>query len=179
MKMKNLIAMAAIASVSAGALAGHHMAGEGHSAKHSMADHAVTQLNIVEIAAGNSDFSTLVAAVEAADLASVLQGDGPYTVFAPTNEAFAALPEGTVDTLLMPENKDKLVEILTYHVVPGKVTAAEVIKLSSAKTVQGEQIAISTNDGQVMINNAHVINADIAASNGVIHVIDTVILPSS
>ena len=185
MEIKTLIAAVAVASVATGALAGHHMAGEGHSAKHGTADHAAAQADIVEIAAGNSDFSTLVTALEAADLAGVLQGDGPYTVFAPTNEAFAALPEGTVEMLLKPENKDKLIAVLTYHVVPdnlaipGKVTATDVTKLSSAKTVQGDEIAISTHEGRVMINDAHVIVADISASNGVIHVIDAVILPSS
>lgn len=178
MTIKTLIVAAAVAA-SANAFAGHHMADEGKMTMHGSDQHAVTQTTIVDIAAGNKDFSTLVAAIEAADLAGVLQGDGPYTVFAPTNEAFAALPDGTVEMLLKPENKDKLVAVLTYHVVPGKVSASEVTKLTSATTVQGDQIAISSHDGKVMIDNAHVISADIAASNGVIHVIDTVILPNS
>ncbi len=176
MKLKALVAATAISAMlpaAMTALAGHHAEGE-HMAKHSMA-----KPNIVEIAASNNDFSTLVAAVQAADLAEVLQGDGPYTVFAPTNEAFSALPDGTVEMLLKPENKDKLVEVLTYHVVAGEVYAKDVTALSSAKTVQGDTIQISTHDGMVMIDNAHVVSADIAASNGVIHVIDAVILPNS
>jgi uncharacterized surface protein with fasciclin (FAS1) repeats len=135
--------------------------------------------DIVQIAAGNPDFSTLVAALQAADLVSVLEGDGPFTVFAPTNEAFAKLPEGTVENLLKPENKDQLVAVLTYHVVAGKVSAEDAMKLSSAKSVQGGEIAITTKDGAVMVDNANVVAADIDASNGVIHVIDNVILPAS
>jgi uncharacterized surface protein with fasciclin (FAS1) repeats len=132
--------------------------------------------NIVEIAAGNPDFSTLVAAVKAAGLAETLSGTGPFTVFAPTNAAFAKLPAGTVEDLLKPENKDKLTAILTYHVVAGEVMAADVVKLSSADTVNGKAVTISTADG-VKINDATVTATDIDASNGVIHVIDTVILP--
>lgn len=131
---------------------------------------------IVDVAAGNPDFSTLVTAVKAAGLADTLSGEGPFTVFAPTNEAFAKLPAGTVDDLLKPENKDKLVAVLTYHVVPGKVTAADVGKLTSAKTVNGKAISIDTRNG-VKIDNAIVTAADVKASNGVIHVIDSVILP--
>jgi uncharacterized surface protein with fasciclin (FAS1) repeats len=134
---------------------------------------------IVEIAAGNGDFSTLVAALKAAGLVDVLSGEGPFTVFAPTNEAFAALPEGTVESLLKPENKDQLVAVLTYHVVPGAVYAEDVVKLDSATTVQGSDIAVATAAGKVSIDNAHVVAADIKASNGVIHVIDAVILPKS
>ncbi len=135
--------------------------------------------SIVEIAAGNEDFSTLVAALQAADLVGVLEGEGPFTVFAPTNEAFAALPEGTLDTLLKPENKQQLIDILTYHVVPGAVYAADVTQLDSATTVQGSNIDIMTKKGKVKIDNAQVVTADIKASNGVIHVIDAVILPQS
>ena len=135
--------------------------------------------DIVQIAAGNPDFSTLVTALKAADLVSVLEGDGPFTVFAPTNEAFAKLPEGTVENLLKPENKDQLVAVLTYHVVAGEVTANDAMKLSSAESVQGSDIKISTKDGAVMVDNAQVVGADIDASNGVIHVIDNVILPAS
>ena len=134
---------------------------------------------IAEVAAGNDDFSTLVAALQAAGLVEVLAGDGPYTVFAPTNEAFAALPPGTVENLLKPENKDQLVAVLTYHVVPGTVYASDVTKLDSATTVQGDSIEIAANMGQVKIDNATVVATDIEASNGVIHVIDTVILPNS
>ncbi len=133
--------------------------------------------SIVEIAAGDENFSTLVAALKAADLVDVLQGDGPFTVFAPTNEAFAALPEGTVENLLKPENKDQLIAVLTYHVVPGKVYAEQVTQLSSAETVQGSKISINTDMGKVKVDNAQVVAADIKASNGVIHVIDAVILP--
>lgn len=140
---------------------------------------ANTTDDIVDIAAGNESFSTLVAALQAAELVDVLQGEGPFTVFAPTNEAFSKLPEGTVEALLKPENKDKLVAILTYHVVAGEVHAAEVVNLSEAKTVEGSAIEISTDDQGVMVDNARVITADIDASNGVIHVIDEVILPQS
>lgn len=135
--------------------------------------------DIVDIAASNPDFSTLVAAVKAAGLVDALKGDGPLTVFAPTNEAFAKLPAGTVESLLLPENKDKLVSILTYHVVGGKVMAADVVKVTSATTLQGQDIAVKVNDGTVMVDNATVTATDIMASNGVIHVIDSVILPKS
>jgi len=133
--------------------------------------------DIVDVAAGNESFSTLVAAVKAAGLVETLKGDGPFTVFAPTNEAFAKLPEGTVADLLKPENKEKLVAILTYHVVAGKVMAADV-KAGEVATVQGSKATLTT-DGGVKIDGAKVVTADIAASNGVIHVIDTVILPKS
>ncbi|TQV73146.1 fasciclin domain-containing protein [Aliikangiella marina] len=133
--------------------------------------------DIVDVAAGNESFSTLVAAVKAAGLVDTLKSDGPFTVFAPTNEAFAKLPEGTVENLLKPENKDKLVAVLTYHVVPGKVLAKDVVGLSQAKTAQGSEVKISTAGGGVKVDNANVVATDIAASNGVIHVIDSVILP--
>ena len=122
-------------------------------------------------------FTTLVAAVKAAGLVDTLKGPGPFTVFAPTDEAFAKLPAGTLESLLKPENKAKLQKILTYHVVAGKVMAVDVMKLSSAKTVEGENVAINVKNGGVMVNNAHVTKTDIIASNGVIHVIDTVLLP--
>src|SRR4051794_20498903 len=133
--------------------------------------------NIVQVAAEAGKFNTLVAAVKAAGLVETLKGPGPFTVFAPTDEAFAKLPAGTLETLLKPENKTKLQSILTYHVVPGKIMSQEVVKLTSAKTVEGQSIAINTVDGGVMVNNARVTKADIETSNGVIHVIDTVILP--
>jgi uncharacterized surface protein with fasciclin (FAS1) repeats len=134
---------------------------------------------IVEVAAGNKSFTTLVAAVKAAGLVETLSGKGPFTVFAPTDEAFAKLPKGTVEDLLKPENKAKLTSILTYHVVAGKVMAADAIKLDGkmAATVNKQEIAIKVKDGKVMINDATVIIADVAASNGVIHAIDTVLLP--
>ena len=131
------------------------------------------------VAAGT--FKTLAAALEAAGLVETLKGEGPFTVFAPTDEAFAKLDKALLDDLLKPENKDTLVAILTYHVVAGKVTAADVVKLTSAKTVQGEEITIKVDSyaGTVMVNDAKVTATDIMASNGVIHVIDTVILPPS
>ncbi|PMG42316.1 fasciclin [Vibrio lentus] len=141
------------------------------------AKHHEMKKDIVDVAAENGSFTTLVAAVKAAGLVETLKGDGSFTVFAPTDEAFAALPEGTVEMLLKPENKDKLVAILTYHVVPGKIMAAEVMKLSSAETVQGEAVMVAIDDGNVMINTAKVVIPDVKASNGVIHVIDAVLLP--
>lgn len=133
--------------------------------------------DIVDIAASNPDFSTLVAAVQAADLVDTLKGPGPFTVFAPTNDAFAALPAGTVENLLKPENKDQLVAILTYHVVPGKFTAASLSgQRGRVATAQGGYLHVNGTDG-VHINNARVTSADIMATNGVIHVIDKVLLP--
>jgi uncharacterized surface protein with fasciclin (FAS1) repeats len=131
---------------------------------------------VVDVAAGNPDFSTLVTAVKAAGLAETLSSEGPFTVFAPTNAAFAKLPAGTVENLLKPENKDQLVAVLTYHVVAGKVLAADVVKLSTATTVNGKAVTIDASNG-VKVNDATVTATDIAASNGVIHVIDTVLLP--
>jgi uncharacterized surface protein with fasciclin (FAS1) repeats len=133
---------------------------------------------IVDVAAGNGSFNTLVAALEAADLVETLKGEGPFTVFAPTDEAFAKLPAGTVESLLLPENKDKLTAILTYHVVAGKVTSDQVVKLEAATTVNGQDVKIRTANNVVMINDATVAAADVGASNGVIHVIDEVILPN-
>ena len=133
--------------------------------------------DIVDIAASNDDFSTLVAAVSAAGLVDTLKGDGPFTVFAPTNAAFEKLPAGTVETLLKPENKDQLVAVLTYHVVPGKVMAADVVGLDSAPTVNGKDVHVRVKGGSVYINKSMVTATDIEASNGVIHVIDTVLLP--
>ncbi|MEZ9777433.1 fasciclin domain-containing protein [Vibrio sp. 10N.261.54.A5] len=141
------------------------------------ADHHGMKKDIVDVAAENGSFNTLVAAVKAAGLVETLKGDGPFTVFAPTDEAFAALPEGTVDMLLKPENKDKLIAVLTYHVVPGKIMASEVMKLDSAVTVQGEAVMLGIDHGNVMVNKAQVVMADVEASNGVIHVIDAVLLP--
>ena len=146
--------------------AGHHEAGESKA------------LDIVDTAVGAGQFNTLAAALTAAGLVDTLKGDGPFTVFAPTDAAFAKLPEGTVENLLKPENRDQLVAILTYHVVPGKVYAADVIKLTGATTVNGSDVTIAVVDGGVRIDNANVVTTDIAASNGVIHVIDTVILPN-
>ena len=134
--------------------------------------------DIVDTAASAGSFKTLVAAVQAAGLVDTLKGQGPLTVFAPTDEAFKKLPAGTVENLLKPENKDKLIAVLTYHVVPGRVTASEVVGLDSAKTVNGRSLKISARDGKVMVDNARVTATDIMASNGVIHVIDSVVLPN-
>jgi len=131
--------------------------------------------NIVQTAIGAGQFKTLVAAVKAAGLVETLSGPGPFTVFAPTDEAFAKLPEGTVEALL--KDKEKLKAILTYHVVSGNVMASDVVKLSSAKTVNGQEVTIMVKDGKVMVDNATVIKTDIKCSNGVIHVIDSVIIP--
>lgn len=145
--------------------------------------------NIVEVAVGNENFSTLVAAVQAADLVSTLSGDGPFTVFAPTNDAFGKLPEGTVETLLLPENKDMLTGILTYHVVAGEYGATAVVEAITGNngsyavtTVQGKELTLSLVDGNVVLTDAKgnastVIMADVEASNGVIHAIDTVVMP--
>lgn len=132
--------------------------------------------NIVEIASENGSFKTLTAALKAADLVSVLEGSGPFTVFAPTDEAFAALPAGTVDTLLKPENKSKLVKVLTYHVLAQKAVSSG-LKSADVATVEGGNVKVTVADGAVMVNDAKVVKADIMAKNGVIHVIDKVILP--
>ena len=161
-----LLIAAQFVFVAAQASAGHH---EKHAAAKDIVDTAV--------AAGQ--FKTLAAALEAADLVGTLKGEGPFTVFAPTDAAFAKLPAGTVESLLKPENRDQLVAILTYHVVPGKVEAADVVNLDEATTVNGQDVQITVADSGVQINDANVIKTDIEASNGVIHVIDTVILPAS
>ena len=134
-------------------------------------------MDIVDTAVEAGTFNTLAAALTAADLVETLKGEGPFTVFAPTDEAFAALPAGTVEDLLKPENKDQLVAVLTYHVVPGKVMAADVVGLSEAPTVNGAMIPISVMDGTAMLGDVKVAATDSEASNGVIHVIDGVLLP--
>jgi uncharacterized surface protein with fasciclin (FAS1) repeats len=134
-------------------------------------------MDIVDTAVAAGSFNTLVAAVKAAGLVETLKGEGPFTVFAPTDEAFAKLPEGTLEELLKPENKAKLQAILTYHVVSGRVLASDVVGLESAKTVQGQALSIEVADGKVKIDDATVVSTDIMTSNGVIHVIDTVVLP--
>jgi uncharacterized surface protein with fasciclin (FAS1) repeats len=133
--------------------------------------------DIVDTAVGAGSFNTLVAAVKAAGLVDTLKGPGPFTVFAPTDEAFAKLPKGTVDDLLKPENKAKLTAILTYHVVSGKMMAAEVVKMKSLKSVQGSPIKVTVKGDKVMVAKATVVKTDVMASNGVIHVIDTVMMP--
>ncbi len=149
---------------------------EGMAGHHS-GEMTAPRKDIVDTAVAAGDFNTLVAAVKAAGLVETLKGDGPYTVFAPTDEAFAKLPEGTVENLLKPENRDKLTAILTYHVVPGKVMAADVVKIDQAPTVQGQAIAIQVVDGKVKADQATVVATDIECSNGVIHVVDRVLLP--
>jgi uncharacterized surface protein with fasciclin (FAS1) repeats len=142
------------------------------------ADKCAASGDLVAVASGAGSFNTLVAAVKAAGLVETLQGKGPFTIFAPTDEAFAKLPAGTVESLLKPENKDQLIAILTYHVVAGKVMAADV-KTMQAKTVNGKELTIKVADGKVTVDSAKVTKTDVAASNGVIHVIDTVVLPKS
>lgn len=139
----------------------------------------VMEMDIVDTAVADGRFTTLVAAVTAAELVDTLKSEGPFTVFAPTDDAFAALPEGTVESLLLPENKQALTDILLYHVVSGKVMAADVVTLESATTVLGKDVAVKVDGGNVYINDAQVIITDIETSNGVIHVIDAVILPPS
>ena len=138
----------------------------------------VKAADIVDTAASNDSFSTLVAAVKAAGLVDTLKGEGPFTVFAPTNQAFDALPDGTVDMLLKPENKEKLIEILTYHVVPGKVMSGDLDGEMMVETVNGAEIKVVASDTGVMVDNATVTQADLEADNGVIHVIDAVVMPS-
>ncbi len=155
----------------------HRLAKEAAAAHVTTVAYNAEAKDIVDTAVGAGDFGTLVAAVKAAGLVETLKGEGPFTVFAPTDAAFAKLPAGTVETLLKPENKDKLVAILTYHVVPGKVMAADVVKLTEAKTVQGKSVKVKVDGGTVMIDGAKVVKTDILCGNGVIHVIDAVILP--
>lgn len=164
--LKNLTKLAAFGVLSVSAAVGV----SGVSAS------AATGKDIVDTAASAGSFNTLVAAVKAAGLEGTLRGAGPFTVFAPTDEAFAKLPAGTVENLLKPENKAKLQSVLTYHVVPGKVMAADVVRLESAKTVNGQPVKITTAGG-VKVDAANVVTTDIECSNGVIHVIDSVILP--
>jgi uncharacterized surface protein with fasciclin (FAS1) repeats len=140
--------------------------------------HAQQTKDVVDTAVAAGSFTTLAKALTAADLVTTLKGSGPFTVFAPTDEAFAKLPAGTLDDLLKPENKDKLRRILTYHVVAGEVRAADVVKLQSAKAVSGDTMTVKVSDGKVHVDDANVTRTDIQASNGVIHVIDTVILPN-
>lgn len=165
-----ITALALALAVPAVALAGPMGSKAHHAAPQARAD-------IVDTAVQAGQFKTLAAALQAAGLVDTLKGPGPFTVFAPTDAAFAALPAGTLETLLKPENHDKLVAILTYHVVPGRVTANQVAGMQAAKTVEGDAVAIHASGGTVSVNDARVIKADVPASNGVIHVIDKVLLP--
>lgn len=136
-------------------------------------------MDVVDLAAHTGQFNTLIAAVQAAGLEGVLRGDGPFTILAPTDEAFAKLPEGTVEDLLKPENRDKLKSILTYHVIPGNVYAKDVMAMSSGKTVNGQEVTFKVEGESVYADSAKIVKTDVKASNGVIHIIDNVILPMS
>jgi len=167
-------ATAALALLAAPAFAD----GQAKTDHHASSDHHAMQADIVDTAVNAGSFNTLVAAVQAAGLEDTLRGDGPFTVFAPTDEAFAALPEGTVESLLMPENRDQLVAILTYHVVAGEYMSGDLAgQALSVETVQGDTVDIDATGDNVMVDGATVIMADVDASNGVIHVINEVIMP--
>jgi uncharacterized surface protein with fasciclin (FAS1) repeats len=174
MKINRIITVAAIA---AAVTLNANLFADSCSASKSASTSAAGK-DLVAVAGGADNFTTLVAAIKAAGLVETLQGKGPFTVFAPTDAAFAKLPAGTVESLLKPENKEKLVAILTYHVLSGKVMAADV-KTMEAKTVQGQSVDIIVADAGVTVNGAKVLKTDVLAENGVIHVIDTVILPKS
>ncbi len=176
MKMNRILTVAAIAAMAT--ITPRLFAGECSASKSASAATCAADKDIVAVAAGADNFKTLVAAVKAAGLVETLQGKGPFTVFAPTDEAFAKLPAGTVEDLLKPQNKQKLVAILTYHVVPGKVMAADV-KTMKAKTVNGKELSIKVEDGKVTVDNAKLVKTDVMAENGVIHIIDAVLLPKS
>jgi len=167
-------ALAILAIAMASPLAAHYHGGNKAAKPAAAASQAAT---VVDIAVGNPDFSTLVAALKAAGLVDTLKGAGPFTVFAPTNAAFAKLPPGTLDNLLKPENKAQLTAILTYHVVPGRVLAADAARLDTAPTVNGASADIVASGGRVTIDGATITATDIKAGNGVVHVIDTVMLP--
>ena len=176
MKTNQILTVAALAA--AVTLTPSLFAGECSASKTSSAATCTAGKDLVSVASGADNFKTLVAAVKAAGLVETLQGKGPFTVFAPTDAAFAKLPAGTVEDLLKPENKEKLVAILTYHVVPGKVLAADV-KTMEAKTVQGQSVKLVVSDAGVTVDNAKVVKTDVMAENGVIHVIYTVIIPKA
>jgi uncharacterized surface protein with fasciclin (FAS1) repeats len=167
MRVMSMLRSSLVATAAVGALA---LAPAAFADNHGKAD-------IVDTAVAAGDFKTLATALQAAGLVETLKGKGPFTVFAPTDAAFAKLPAGTLESLLKPENKAKLAGILTYHVVAGKVMAADVVKLTSAKTVNGQSVKIAVDGGKVKVDDANVVKTDIAASNGVIHVIDAVLLP--
>ena len=176
--MKNSMRVLGATILAVSVFAGGAVAGSSKQKGHEKAAaYAGKSQDIVSTAVAAGSFKTLAAALQAAGLVETLQGKGPFTVFAPTDEAFAKLPKGTVEELLKPENKEKLTSVLTYHVVPGKVMAKDVLKLESAKTVNGQALTVSTQEGSVMIDGAKVVQTDIECSNGVIHVIDSVILP--
>ncbi len=171
--LRTLLAASTLSMLALAACGGANSAEPGMASPTS----ATAKSDIVDTAVGAGSFKTLVTALKAADLVDTLKGPGPFTVFAPTDEAFAKLPAGTVDDLLKPENKAKLKAVLTYHVVSGHVGSSDVVTLKSAKTVQGGEVTINASGGNVMINGAKVTKADIECTNGVIHVVDTVLLP--
>ena len=180
---KNIFTMLAVAAFSTMAFTACNN-GETKTAEATIADTVkeevmapVAPKDVIDVAIGSPDHTTLVAAVTAAGLVETLKGAGPFTIFAPTNAAFAALPAGTVDGLLKPESKDALTKILTYHVVAGAVKAADLKDGQKVKTLQGEELTVSIKDGKVMINGANVTTADLTGSNGVVHVIDAVLMP--
>jgi uncharacterized surface protein with fasciclin (FAS1) repeats len=179
------VAVCAIAVAGGATVAGEKCKGGGRTATHvpvrTVAHAAVETKDIVDTAVGAGSFKTLAAALQAAGLVDTLKGKGPFTVFAPTDEAFAKLPAGTVESLLKPENKAQLVAVLTYHVVPGKVEAATVVTLDGqkVKTVNGKEVTIKVTDGVVFVDGAKVVTTDVVCDNGVIHIIDSVILPAA
>ena len=175
--MSNLISMVAVAGAALAGAAAWQGSGDGQCAAVQQASYVQKDKDIVDTAVAAGSFKTLAAALAAADLVETLKGAGPFTVFAPTDEAFAKLPAGTVEMLLKPENKEKLRAVLTYHVAPGRLPASEVVKLSGAATVNGQRVDIKAAGGSVMLDQAKVLKTDIAASNGIIHVIDSVIMP--
>jgi uncharacterized surface protein with fasciclin (FAS1) repeats len=168
MFVKILAGAVAFGALASAANAAHHEKGE-----------SMAKQDIVATAVANGSFNTLAAALKAAGLVETLQGKGPFTVFAPTDAAFAKLPEGTVEELLKPENKQKLIAVLTYHVVPGKVMAKQAVTLDGAETVNGNSLTFKFDGESLMVDNAQVIKADVETSNGVIHVINNVMLPKS
>lgn len=176
MKTNRILTVAAL--VAAVTLTPSLFAGECAASKTVAAAACTGAKDLVSVASGANNFKTLVAAVKAAGLVETLQGKGPFTIFAPTDEAFAKLPAGTVEGLLKPENKEKLIALLTYHVVPGRVMAADV-KTMEAKTVQGQSVKLVVSAEGVTVDNAKVVTTDVVAENGVIHVIDTVIIPKA
>jgi uncharacterized surface protein with fasciclin (FAS1) repeats len=178
MNIKNNRILSVVALVAAVTLTPRLFAAECSASKNASAATCTVGKDLVVVASGADNFKTLVAAVKAAGLVETLQGKGPFTVFAPTDAAFAKLPAGTVESLLKPENKDKLVAILTYHVLSGKVLAADV-KTMEAKTVQGQSVKLVVSDAGVTIDDAKVVKTDVMAENGVIHIIDTVIIPKA
>jgi uncharacterized surface protein with fasciclin (FAS1) repeats len=168
----------AMAPVAGWHLGGVVLAGSGYAGdSYAGGSKSASSKDVVDTAVAAGRFETLAAALKAAGLVETLKGAGPFTVFAPTDEAFAKLPAGAVEELLKPENKEKLTAVLTYHVVPGKALAKDVTGMSSAKTVNGKELSLKTDGGKVMVDGATVVKADVEASNGVIHVIDTVLMP--